>query len=142
MDGDSISYEFTIPKMSPSVNATNYVSPNMIMPGPNNIISLNEVTGDILWDAPQQIGEYNIAILIKEYRNNQLISSTVRDMQIRVLEGNNMPPIVNLPIEDEIFVNAGDAIQFVVTANDPDMPEQEIRPVSYTHLTLPTTPYV
>jgi hypothetical protein len=24
-----------------------------------------------------------------------------------VLEGNNMPPIVNLPIEDEIFVYAG-----------------------------------
>ncbi len=123
-EGDSLAYELITPSMADGQIATGYVDPDMIMPGPDNQIFLDEITGDFLWDAPQQIGEYNIAILIKEYREGVLISSIVRDMQIRILEGNNMPP--QIQTIDEICVVAGEVIQFSVTATDPDIPQQQI----------------
>ena len=51
--------------------------PNQISPGPDNQISLDSVNGDFVWDAPQRVGEYNIAIAIKEYRNGILINTIV-----------------------------------------------------------------
>ena len=41
-------------------------------------------------------GEYNVAILIKEWRNGILISSMVRDMQITIAPCNNTPPVVEV----------------------------------------------
>jgi gliding motility-associated-like protein len=123
-EGDSLAYELITPSMSQGVQATGYEDPDMVMPGPDNQISLNEITGDFLWDSPQQVGEYNIAILIKEYREGILISSIVRDMQIRILEGNNMPP--EIETIEEICVIAGDIVQFTVTATDPDVPLQNV----------------
>ncbi len=123
-EGDSLAYELIVPKMDESSDVLGYVYPNSIVPGPDNMISLDELTGDFLWDSPQKIGEYNVAILIKEYRGGLLISTIIRDMQIRVLEGNNQPPVIETI--DEICVIAGETIDFAVTATDPDVPEQLI----------------
>ncbi len=124
-EGDSLAYELIIPQMDINVNVSNYLFPDAIEPGPDNMISLNELTGDFLWDSPQKVGEYNIAILIKEYRGGLLISTIIRDMQIRVLEGNNQPPVIETV--DEICVIAGETIQFNVVATDPDIPLQLIQ---------------
>lgn len=134
-EGDSLAYEWITPSMAPGQQATGYIHPHYVQAGVDNQITFNEVTGDFYWDAPQQIGEYNIAILIKEYREGELISSIVRDMQIRILEGNNMPP--EIETIDEICVIAGDTVHFTVTATDPDIPEQLVEltalggPLSY-----------
>ena len=29
-------------------------------------LSVNGITGDLIWDSPTQLGEYNVAILIEE----------------------------------------------------------------------------
>lgn len=123
-EGDSLAYQLITPSMAVSQEASGYISPTLIGAGPDNQIFFDEVTGDFLWDSPQQIGEYNIAILIKEYRQGQLISTIVRDMQIRILEGNNMPPVIETI--DEICVIAGEIVQFSVIATDPDIPLQQI----------------
>ncbi len=124
-EGDSLAYELITPFMELGTPVSGYEFPNMIEPGPDNNISLDEITGDFLWDSPQKAGEYNIAILIKEYREGQLISTIIRDMQIRILEGNNQPPIIET--EDEICVVAGDTVQFSVIATDPDVPSQLVK---------------
>ncbi len=124
-EGDSLAYELIVPMMDEGTEVNNYQFPDNIEPGPDNMISLDEITGDFLWDSPQRVGEYNIAILIKEYREGNLISTIIRDMQIRILEGNNQPP--EIETIDEICVIAGDTVDFLVTATDPDFPLQHVQ---------------
>lgn len=125
-EGDSLSYELVVPLQDEDTEVPRYSYPNQISPGPNNRISLDPVTGDFIWDSPQQAGEYNIAIRINEYRNGVLINYIIRDMQILVLDDcNNRPPQLRLP--EEICVVAGDTVSLLITARDPDLPIQQIR---------------
>jgi hypothetical protein len=117
-DGDSLSYHFIVPFQDRGLVVPNYRFPNEIRPGANNRLTLNERTGDIVWDAPQQAGEYNFAIIIVSYRNGIPLDTIVRDMQILVLECNNLPPEVEAPF-DEICVVAGDVVEFPVIATAP-----------------------
>lgn len=118
LDGDSLSYHFTVPFQNANVQVPNYLFPTLINPGPLNKLTINERTGDIVWDAPQRAGEYNLAINIIEYRDGIAIDTIVRDMQIRVEECDNKPPVVETT-KDEICVIAGQLIDINVTATAP-----------------------
>lgn len=123
-DGDSLTYELIEPFQEEGNNVPNYSFPDEIVPGDNNKISINNLTGDFIWDSPPILGEFNITILIKEFREGFLINQIIRDMQILVLPcfDNNMnqnkAPIIE-SIE-EICVVAGEKIEFDVIATDPD----------------------
>jgi hypothetical protein len=64
---------------------------------------IDESTGSITWNAPDMVGEYNIAFEIAEYRIDPateeyvLISATVRDMQIVVEDCGNVRPTQIVP---------------------------------------------
>lgn len=118
-DGDSIAYELTSSLRAVNTPANGWVQVNFIAPGPNNVITLNPITGMITWNAPQQKGEYNIAILVKSYRKGLYLGAILRDMQIRIEDNKNRPPVVQAP--DELCVTAGTLINFEVTARDPDI---------------------
>lgn len=117
-DGDSLSYRLIPPKQSLGFNVPGYVSPDKIGSGPNNILQLNEKTGEIRWDAPQRQGIYNIAILITEYRNGIMVGTIVRDLQIIIQAANNQPPIIEG--KSLICVVAGDVIDESYIAEDPN----------------------
>lgn len=117
-DGDSLSYHFIVPMQEGGLPVPNYQFPNEILPGPNNNLSINERTGDIVWNSPLKAGEYNLAMIIVEYRNGIPIDTLVRDMQIFIEECENLPPVVETPF-DEICVIAGELIEFNVTATAP-----------------------
>lgn len=118
-DGDSLSYKFIVPLQEGGLEVANYQFPNMINPSPENNLTIDEVTGDIVWDAPQKAGEYNLAMIIVEHRQGIPIDTVIRDMQILVLEDcNNEPPTVDVPFE-EICVVAGDTVNFDVIAGAP-----------------------
>jgi gliding motility-associated-like protein len=118
-DGDSLAYELVIPLQDRGVPVPNYFFPQLINPGPNNTISLNPVTGDFIWTSPQRAGEYNIAILIKEYRQGVLINTLIRDMQILIQDRcENRPPVIETT--EEICVIAGELIDIEITVTDPD----------------------
>ena len=88
-DGDSLSYSL--------VDCRGYngeVIPGYELPYASNYIAIDSVSGDLVWDSPTMAGEFNIAILIREWRNGILISSMVRDMQITIAPCNNRPPLV------------------------------------------------
>lgn len=125
-DGDSLAYEWSVPKQSEDVPVPRYQDPDQISPGANNQISLDPVTGTIIWDAPQQAGEYNIAFVIKEYRNGVLLNTITRDMQIIIEpDCDNRPP--TLTFADSYCVTARDSLVVPITADDPDMPQQLVR---------------
>ena len=112
-DGDSLSY-----KLVPCRGAQGQIIPGYTYPAALNKISLDSVTGDFLWDSPELQGEYNIAILVEEWRNGVKIGSVLRDMQIIVVACDDHPPVI-----DSLFdtcVEAGKNLRFVVKAYDPD----------------------
>ena len=117
-DGDSLAYFPVVPLAGPDLEVPNYQFPDMISPGPDNEITLNPVTGDIVWNAPQQAGEYNYTIIIVEYRDGVPLDTIVRDMQIRVEECENQPPEVETSL-DEICVVAGEVVEIDVSASAP-----------------------
>lgn len=117
-DGDSLVYELIVPFQAKDSIVPDYKFPNEIIPGINNLISLNTQTGNFIWDAPQLMGEYNIAIRIREYRNGVLINSMLRDMQIFVENCSNNPPQID--VAQEICVIAGDELVVDLFVSDPD----------------------
>jgi gliding motility-associated-like protein len=117
-DGDSLSYQLITPLQGIGTVVQNYVEPQNIMPGPNNVLQMNPITGDILWLSPQEAGEYNIAFIVVSWREGEAIDTTIRDMQIFVSRCDNNPP--NVVTENKICVVAGDTVAFKVTGTDPD----------------------
>lgn len=117
-DGDSLTYELIVPQAALGVQVPAYAFPDEIVPGPDNVITIDQYTGEITWDSPQRVGLYNIAILVREFRNGRCIGTLIRDMQVRVEDTPNSPPVIQGP--REICMIAGDTVDFLVTASDPD----------------------
>ncbi len=123
IDGDSIAYELVTP-----AGVALYEQVTEIMPGPNNTLSMNEETGLLIWDAPQQEGLYTIAYLIKSYRDGQEIDRIIRDMLIEVEEGPGFAPEIvmeNINGNEEILlVDLGDTIRLNITVTDSDINQE------------------
>ncbi len=118
-DGDSLAYRLSVPMQDVNTPAPRYVSPDRI---PNfsaqNILSLDEKTGTLTWNSPQEASEYVVTLLIISYRSGVAIDTTVRDMQIFVDRCENRPPRVQ--VRNQICVVAGQLIDLPVIATDPD----------------------
>lgn len=121
-DGDSLAFELIVPLQDSGVNVPNYIFPQQIEPGADNQLTLNPVSGDLIWMSPQIAGEYNIAFRVKEYRAGVLISSFIRDMQILVLMCENIPPEITAP--EEICVIAGERLELTIYVLDNDTSNQ------------------
>ncbi len=118
IDGDSLIYELIVPLQQKGVPVPVYKYPNEIIPGPLNQVSLNRFTGEFIWATPKQVGIYNIAILIIEYRRGVVMGTMIRDMQIIIDNSLNDPPRIE-PLADTC-VRAGDRLEVQVTATDPN----------------------
>jgi gliding motility-associated-like protein len=124
LDGDSLSYELVIPQGidCQQLGASEYVFPDRIpmneFPNPDNQISIDPLTGTVSWISPQKQGEYNIAILITEWRNGIFLGSVLRDMQIDVKLCDNLPPVIE-EVRDTC-IEAGQTLEFDVFASDPN----------------------
>lgn len=130
-DGDLITYELIrprghdcefIPWRGFDPPSDGYVFPDDQTVSPDDEFWVDGVTGDVFWDVPTEPGEYNVAILITEWRdiNGQLIKvgSVVRDMQITVIICSNNPPeIVELP---DYCILINNILSFDVEWSDPD----------------------
>ncbi|MEG2070078.1 MAG: gliding motility-associated C-terminal domain-containing protein [Bacteroidales bacterium] len=111
-DGDSLSYS-----LIPCRGYEGESIPGYTLPSSSNTISIDPITGDLIWDTPILVGEYNIAILIKEWRNGIMISSTVRDMQISIVACDNEPPEI---IAYDTCIEAGNLLEMEILTTDPN----------------------
>ncbi len=112
IDGDSLSY-----RLVPCLGAQGLVIPGYSFPPASDSLTINPITGDLIWDSPMQQGEFNVAILIEEWRNGQKIGSVLRDMQINVVACNNRPPVIEVI---DTCIEAGKTLNMVIRAFDPD----------------------
>lgn len=123
-DGDSLVYELTVPRQDRD-------DPVPLYRFPNNL-EIDRFTGDVTWDVPNEMGEFNIAINIISFRQGQPLDTVVRDMQIIVRDDcENDPPELDIEFE-ELCVIAGEIIEFDVTATAPltDL-SQQVQLVAY-----------
>ncbi|MBK5277575.1 MAG: gliding motility-associated C-terminal domain-containing protein [Bacteroidia bacterium] len=136
-DGDSISFEMSIPLKDKGQLVNNYRAPNTRefydrigldysnsnedQSGPPTF-SINAITGTLVWDAPGAPGEYNISFLVKEWRKIGdtwvLLGYVTRDMQIVVEDCDNQRPELEVP--EDICVEAGTIINQDIFATDLD----------------------
>lgn len=114
VDGDSLSYRLVVCKGDDGLEVQGYS-----FPVASNTFSLDPVTGDLFWDSPIYVGEYNVAFLIEEWRHGIKISAVTVDMQILVAPCDNRPPVIE-EIKD-LCVLAGTNVNFNVKASDPDV---------------------
>lgn len=146
-DGDSVSFEFAIPKKEKGQFVNGYRDPiaqefytsagigyttaNEDQNGPPTF-TINARTGTIVWDAPGAPGEYNIAFLIKEWRKIQgtwiLLGYVTRDMQIIVEDCDNQRPELQVP--QDICIEAGTIINQDIFGFDPDFDSVKIEAFS------------
>jgi hypothetical protein len=135
LDGDSLSYELSVPSASPSSFAQ-YTSPVAAAFYPTNfnigneedtgppIFRIDPFNGLLTWNAPGLLGEYNIAFKIIEWRKNPTtnqyirLSTTTRDMQIVVETCANKKPELIVP--EDVCVVAGDMVNETILGNDND----------------------
>ena len=100
-----------------------YLFPDQVSPGANNNYSIDPVSGTITWESPQQMGIYNLAFKVTEWRkfegNWYAIGSVIRDMQVLVVGCTNRPP--ELADVLDTCVVAGSNLTFGVQASDPDV---------------------
>jgi len=129
-DGDSISYKLVFCKGEDGL-----VIPGYSYPLADVSFGIDPITGDLVWDSPQYIGEYNAAFLIEEWRYGVRIGYVTVDMQILVAACDNRPPVI-APLTD-LCVEAGTNIGFPVSASDPDT-----QPVDQITLTATGLPFM
>ena len=110
-DGDSLSY-----KMAICLGDGAKPIPNYTLPPAKNEIRVDPVSGDLIWDYPETLGIFNVAVEISEWRRGVRIGTIIRDMQIEVVETDNLPPTID-PLADHC-VEADSTLIFKVTAHD------------------------
>ena len=116
-DGDSLSYSL-VPCLG--LNCLSMSTP-AVYQYPSSFggtISIDPVSGTLCWVNPSRLGEYNIAVLVTEWRNGIKMGSVLRDIQITVTVCNNDPPVIT-SITDTCVV-AGSSISIPVLATDPN----------------------
>ncbi len=137
IDGDSLAYKLSIPMRDKGQNTgvgefiPGYRDPSSVGTLPINneantgiaTFKIDALTGDLVWDVPRQIGQYNVAFIIEEWRKAPdgsyvKIGEIVRDMQIIVVESDNNKPEIILP--PEICIEAGKKVEFDVIGTDKD----------------------
>ncbi len=142
-DGDSLSFELTIPKKEQDLEVNNYRLPNarefyesigLVYNQSNEngdgppVFEIDPVTGTILWDAPGMPGEYNIAFTIRSWRKISGIwinqGYVVRDMQIIVEDCDNERPELIVPAD--VCVEAGETVNALIEGTDPDFDKVKI----------------
>jgi len=114
-DGDSLYYT-----LQESKKEAGQFIPGYSFPAASNSLSVNAATGELIWDSPMQQGEFNLSILIEEFRNGHKIGSVLRDMQITVGNCSHTPPTIT-GISDTCII-AGDTLAFNIFATDDTPP--------------------
>ena len=112
-DGDSLSYRIATCLQQDAQEIVGYTLPPV-----SDSIYVDPITGDFIWERPSQVGTYNVAMWIEEWRNGIKIGQVLRDIQVDVIDTDNHTPIIDQT--GNHCVIAGEKLQFNVTASDPD----------------------
>lgn len=117
-DGDSLSYELTTCRTYGGQTVPGYSYPST---GSGGYLNVNATNGNLTWCSPQLQGEYNLAMIIREWRKNddgewKNIGYVLRDLQVDIGNCNNNPPQIRQP--NDTCVEAGTLLNLNIFAAD------------------------
>lgn len=131
-DGDSLVYTLTTPLDDLGGLQTYQGTYSATSPMPTNGgFGFDPLSGQMTF-VPTQQGVYVVDVLVSEYRNGVLIGTTMRDIQIVIINCNNNAPIVANALSlsnvmggavidaNSLGVCPGSTISFTITGYDPD----------------------
>ncbi|MES2620280.1 MAG: hypothetical protein V4615_05445, partial [Bacteroidota bacterium] len=131
-EGDSLVYSLVTPLDVIGTNITYFGAYTATNPLPTSGgFGFDTQTGQMTF-TPTTQGVYVVAVLVKEYRNGVLIGSTMRDIQIIIINcSNNAPRVNNCLIPGNVSggvvtdcnslgVCPGQTVTFTIGARDPD----------------------
>ena len=118
-DGDSLAYRLVYSKAQNGDPIQTIYDPQYVQ----DSIEIDPNTGLLFWDLPRNVGQYNFAFEIVEFRKNAQgryvrIGYVTRDLQVDIEDCGNNPPEI-IPV-GPFCVEAGTSLNFSVTATDPD----------------------
>jgi gliding motility-associated-like protein len=132
LDGDSLVYTLIPPINDLGANIPFSGSYTATSPMPTaSGFNFNQQTGQMTF-TPTQQGVYVVDVLVSEYRNGQLIGTTMRDIQIVIVNCSNAAPVVNNCLTNSnstggVVINCntlgvcpGQTVSFTITAKDPN----------------------
>ncbi len=95
IDGDSLTYQLVAPGTGPNTTVT-YINPYTPTQPLNSSppVTFNPSNGDICM-TPQAIQVTVLAVLVREWRNGQMVGSVTRDVQVRTMTCTNNLPYIN-----------------------------------------------
>lgn len=76
-DADFLTFELTTPRGEDGQPTPGYFVPAGV--------TVNPLNGNFEWYSPQEQGEFNFAMIVREYRNGQFVGSVIVDFQVTVL---------------------------------------------------------
>jgi gliding motility-associated-like protein len=117
-DGDSLSFRLVKCRGEDGEFIPGFVMPNMVLPDAANTFTIDPATGTLTWDTPNLQGDYNIAILIEEWRLGIKVGSVLRDMQIQITSCDENPPLIKAL--DDTCIIAGENLIFNIKAFSQD----------------------
>ena len=112
-DGDSLSYRLVTCKGQDGMEIGGYTFPQA-----SQSFEIDPVTGELRWESPVLQGEYNVAIMVEEWRHGVKIGSVVRDMQILISHCDNDLP--QIQCDEQYCLVAGEQLDFIISASDPN----------------------
>lgn len=115
-NGDSLAFKLVSCKGAGGLDILGYKLPSEVDTENPGTFTINELTGDIVWDKPTIQGEYNFAFIIEEYRAGVRIGYVTRDMQVNIIACDNTPPQINVVLDTCVI--AGDTLNLFVEASD------------------------
>lgn len=135
-DGDSLAYELITPQdytfISGQPSNLGYISPSSpsypITTNPPFSLAFNNTTGQLTF-TPASAQRSILAVRVTEYRDGQVVGTTIRDITVVVLPCNNQGPVLNPPFNvqpnnalsgNTFAVCVGQTLSFEITGFDPD----------------------
>ncbi|KAA9339123.1 gliding motility-associated C-terminal domain-containing protein [Hymenobacter busanensis] len=111
------------PSVSPGGVQVAYAGPPVPTVGGPATFDIDVRTGQLVWNSPSTVGDYNVAFVVEEWRRRAngtrfLIGEVLRDMQITVKATANLRPTVLVPLDT--CVVAGDVVIGKIRATDPN----------------------
>jgi gliding motility-associated-like protein len=140
-DGDSLAFELVDPQ--DFLTGTNTNIPIPYVPGfsknypmatsPANTFNFDGSSGQFSF-VPNGLQQGIVALLVKEYRNGVLIGSTMRDIQMVVINCANQSPVFSPPFNvsgglltgNTFSICAGSTLSFQISGSDPDLPPNQL----------------
>lgn len=127
-EGDSLSFHLVNSRGAGGAIINTIYDPQFVQ----DPVSIDSITGLMIWDVPKNVGQFNFAIEIREWRKGSdgeyaQIGYVTRDLQVNInsCEEKNRPPEIQ-PL-GPFCVEAGKTLNFTVTATDPDGDKVSLR---------------